>query len=794
MRVPYGWLTDYVEVDCDPYRLAETLTMVGVNVEAVIDETLDIQGVVAGHVQSVAPHPHRSSLRVATVSVGDGQLEIVSGAHVERGWCVVVAVPGAVLVGDWRIEKAAVAGVISEGMLLSATELLYGEPHLAGEGLLVLPGSVEVGACLKSIYDLDDKVFELDLTPNYGHCLSLVGVAREVAAAAGGRLMLPPITEDGEVEESPCPIELSISDARLCWRYVAKLVNEVTVGFSPLPLQRRLQLAGMRPLNNVVDATNYTMLELGQPLHAFDQQRLVGRIDVRRAQTDETIVTLDGKKRVLSRQDLIIADQEGPVAIAGVMGGLDSEVTLTTQEVLLESAYFSPLSVRRTATRLGLRSEASARFERGVDPLAQAVAAQRCAVLLAQTAGGRPQQGVLDLWKTKPCSQRIALSSQRVNAVLGSSLSPRDICDLLSPLGFTLQDGSDEGWQVIIPSYRPDISQEIDLVEEVARAHGYNRIDATLPQKTAAGDRTQKQRRKEVVGDYLLACGLDEAVTYPLVDSKRALRLGIDEDDILAQQVKLANPLSAEQDALRNAIFPGLLDVLSFNRKRQVEGARIFEIGNVFFPVRQERLKAGVCAFGRRAAPHWRSEGEMVDFFWIKGIFEGLCERLGLDWCLDAQNLRWLHPWRQAQAFIGQRHVASWGQLHPVVARRWDLPDETVVLEVELGLMLSLAEKAVRFEALPRYPAAQRDLALLVPEGVRASQVVEVIKESAPSFLDEVVLFDEYRGEQLPPGYRSLAYTVTYRKHNGTLTEEEIADATTQVAACLAQRLKAEIR
>lgn len=802
MRVPYRWLSELVDIPWPAAELAERLTMAGVKVEAVHDERLGLEQVVAGRILAVAPHPQAEGLLVATVDAGGAPLQIVSGApNTVPGGVVAVARPGARLPGGWCIEATPVRGVLSQGMLLSATELLYGEPHAEGEGLLELDPALTAGSDLGRALDLDDVVLELDLTPNYGHCLSMLGVAQEVAALARGQVRLPPgAVESQKLPERQWPTRIEIADPTLCSRYVGKLVRAVRVAASPLWVQRRLQLAGMRPINNVVDVTNYVMLELGQPLHAFDYRLLSGpAITVRPAGTGERMVTLDGKERVIPAGALVIADDRGAVAVAGVMGGLDTEVTAATSEVLLESAHFNPVSIRRTAAALGLRSEASARFERGIDPTGQARAAERAANLLQTLAGARPQPGAADRWPVRPGPRTVSLRVPRLNALLGTNLGSVEVSDLLRRLGFGVTPGR-AGVEVRVPPRRVDVAIEADLIEEVARLYGYNRIPATLPRTTTAGHRTRRQELERRVRTLLLSCGVDEAITMSLVRPDAVDRLGLDPEDRRRRVVTITNPLSEDQSVMRSLLVPGLLEALAYNRRRQQPGARFFELGRVYASrgedvLPHEQLHLGLAAYGPASPPHWRERPAAVDFYYAKGVAETLWRWLGLSALTVASGREpWLHPYRQAALLMDGVAVGWAGELHPRVAANYELPPGTVAMEVDLDVLLDAAPGPAGYLPLPRYPAASRDLAVVVPEEVSAGAVLEVICRAGGELLESVRLFDVYHGEQVPQGHRSLAYALTYRSPTATLNDAEVEARQSAISRALADELGARLR
>lgn len=802
MRVPYGWLREYVEIPWAPGELAERLTMLGVKVKEVHTEALDCDGVVAGRVIEVVGHDQSGTLQVVTVDVGGTNLKVVCGApQVRAGRWVAVARPGARLPGGRCIVPESIKGTVSSGMLLSATELLYGELPVPGEGILVLEGKLQPGEPVAAALGLDDTVLELDLTPNYGHCLSMIGVAQEVAALTGGTVLRPePAADPAALAECHWPLPIAILAPDLCHRYVGKLIGDVSVEPSPLWLQRRLQLTGMRPINNVVDVTNYVMLELGQPLHAFDYRRLAGpAIVVRRGQAGEAMATLDGLRRGLDEGMLVIADEEGAVAVAGVMGGARAEVTASTREVLLESAYFDPVSVRKTAWTLGIRSEASARFERGVDPTGQARAAGRAAYLLGRVAAATEQPGVADRWPVPFTPAMIQLRAGRAQSWLGIALSEAEVADLLRRFGFAVEERG-RVMAVTVPARRPDVTGEVDLVEEVGRLHGYEHIPPTLPRSTTPGARTERQLRTEAVRALLLGAGVDEVVTSSLTSPLDAGGLQLDPADARRRVVQLANPLSEEESVLRSTLIATVLKALSYNWRHAAPAARLFELGRVFLSqgdgqLPKEQLRLAVAAYGSTRTGHWGDRPPACDFYYVRGLAEAVAARLGLPEP-EARPGRepWLHPGRQAVLSIDGRTVGVCGELHPEVAVRLDVPVGSVALELDLDVLLELEVPEVRHRMLPRYPAATRDLAVVVRDTVPVSRVLDTIRQAGGVCLESARLFDVYRGEQVPAGHLSLAWSLTYRSHAGTLTDGEVEARQESVRRALRAEVDATFR
>ncbi len=821
MRVPYRWLKEYVDVKLDPVDLARELTLRGVAVETVVTLDPGISGVVAGRLLSVQPHPRAARLRVVRVDLGREQLGIVTAAPgLEAGMLVPVACPGAVLPGGRRIAAADFRGVLSQGMLLSETELLEGKPHQEGEGIWVLPPEVEVGAAIQQVLGLDDAALELDLTPNYAsHCLSMLGVATEVAAITGSAARWPAVGEAAglppEARGGRPPVRVEIEDPEFCPRYTAMLIEDIRIGPSPLWMQNRLRAAGMRPISNVVDVTNYVMLELGQPLHAFDYERVrEGRIIVRRARPGEVMVTLDGQARALDADMLVIADPQGAIALAGVMGGLDSEITGRTRTVMLESAHFQNRSTGRTARRLGLNSEASRRFAKGTDPNGTARAAARACELLRQCGAGRPLDVVVDVYPSPVLPRQVTLRPQRCNMLTGLSLSAEAMAVSLGRLGLPVKlegAGDERRLLVTLPTRRPDLEGEIDLVEEVARTYGYHHIPASLPAgPVTLGHRTPAQALALRARTALRGLGLTEVVTYSLEDRGGHDRLRLAPDDSRRRALVLRSPLTDDQERLRTTALTGILRVLEHNANWHNYDLAVFEIAPVFLPgqlppadLPKESKRLALAAMGGVRPGTWLEPAQEADFFYLKGVVEALLAHLGIGEGAGkggaaryaASRHPSLHPGRQAAVAVGETSLGHLGELHPDVQTAYGLPRRAVVAELDWDVLASLAAAArPQYQSLPRFPSIERDLALVLGREVPARRVEEVIREAGGELLREARLFDVYEGPQVPQGQRSLAYSLTYRAADRTLTDAEVDEVHGRVRRALGERLGATLR
>lgn len=802
MKLSWNWLKELVEVPASPEEVAERLTMAGLEVEALERVGSDLQGIVVGQILRLDPHPETERLSLLEVDVESERLPIISGAaNIKVGDRVPVALPGSSLPDGRRIEVAEIKGVTSYGMLCSEAELKLGEDQ---SGIMILPEDLSIGRPLAEALELQDVVLEVAVTPNRGDCLSHLGIAREIAALFGRKLHLPRIT----VKEKGPPVEtlasVEILDPDLCPRYAARIVLDVAIKRSPFWLRRRLSLLGLRPINNVVDATNYVMLERGQPLHAFDYEQLRGRrIVVRRARVGERIVTLDGVERILSEGMLVIADQEAPVAIAGVMGGGESEVKGVTQAVLLESAYFDPLSVRRTAKALGLSTEASFRFERGVDPGGIVKALDRVTQLIAVLSGGKVAQGAIlsgakDLLKAAP--RRISLRVSRLNALLGVDIPREEAASILRRLGLKLQSRGQDVVLASVPSFRGDLEREIDLIEEVARIWGFERIPIALPKgRLKPSPLLPTLRAERKAKRIMVSEGYWEAVTFSFTRGEAFDTLRLGQDDPLRKAVKLLNPISEEGSYLRTSLLPGLLRSLALNESRGVRRAKLFEIGRTFHPkgegvLPEERLRLAALAYGLREEPSWKGGKEGVDFYDLKGTLEALAQGFGVSFTFEAGAVPYLHPSRQATVHGDGMFLGVIGQIHRETAEGFGLTALPYGFEIDLDALIRLERAGRRFIPLPRFPAAQRDVAVLVREEEEAGRIQRLISSWGEELVEKVVVFDVYRGEGIPEGYKSLAFSISYRSPQRTLTDEEVNAVHGQILRRLQEELGATIR
>ncbi|MEO8571808.1 MAG: phenylalanine--tRNA ligase subunit beta [Chloroflexota bacterium] len=828
MRIPLSWLREVVDVDLTSEALAERLTLLGMEVKAMIRWGEDWHNVVVGELLSVERHPRADRLSLTRVNVGSGEpLDIVCGAtNIAAGQRVPVALPSAVLPGGRRIERTEKMGVVSNGMLCSGEELgLTGD----GDGILILPADAPLGRSLVELYG--DTVLDVDVKPNRGDALSIVGLAREVAAMTGGPLRLPPtdVTEEGRPTAERLQVE--IEDPGLCPRFVGRWVSGVRVGPSPDWVQMRLLAAGQRPISNVVDASNYVMLELGKPIHTFDATAVRdGRIIVRRATPGERLETLDHVVRVLDPETLVIADPNGPIGIAGVMGGATSEVGERTTDVIVESAIFDPISIRRTAFSYALRSEASLRFEKGQESRLARVGADRTARLVAEWAGGQIAPGTVDSNPVDPPPAHVAFRPARVNRLLGTSLAADEQRELLARVGIEtapasagsrvriaagtkpldVDGGGDEVIDAIVPTWRRDLGVEADITEEVIRVRGYDLVPTTTPHTSMPTSRPNPLAVRDLVRQALAGAGLAEVVTFALIAPKVVERFPWHDDGELegepdqraaGRPVVVTNPLSSQHSVLRQGLVGSLLEVVSTNLRQGRDDIAIFEVGKGYGatgePPTHEWWRLGIALTGAALPPAWDRPARSFDLDDAKGILEFIGRRLGLPAptytpISDDPNL---HPGRAARIRAGGQLVGRLGELHPDAIAALDLRAERIyVVEVAIAGLAGGQPSDHRVTEPSRHLPVERDLAILVPLETPAAVVEAAIRRHGGPLLRDVTLFDIYRGKPLAESDKSLAYRLTLRDDERTLTEPELDDAVAGVVDGLRADLGARFR
>ena len=837
MKVPLSWLRDYVEITVPVATLIERLTLGGLEVSGVrilgvpapegvavkaedAGPAWDRETVVIAQVKGVEKHPNADKLTLVDLDYGSGRTRrVVTGAPNlkvgDHGQKVVLGLAGTTYFDGHvtpkalkKLEPKAIRGIMNDAMVMSEFELGISDEHA---GIIILEDEAPVGTPLVDY--MGDIVLELEITPNMARCLSMLGVAREVAALTGGRLKPPVAQFPANGGPIAGKLQVRIEDPKLCARYAAGLLRDSTIGPAPVWMQRRLLYAGMRPISNVVDVTNYVMLEWGQPLHAFDYDKLVERakgqpptIIVRSAKPGEVLVTLDSNRRELTAENLVIADMTGPIALAGVMGGLETEVTAQTKNILLESANFDFVSVRRTMRALNLPSEASVRFSKGLHPETVVPAARRALELMHKSAGAAVCEGLVDSYPAPLPEQKINLDMREVKRVLGTAFSIDEASRTLTALEFTVEKSGPEMLKVTTPPHRRDIEAgAADLIEELVRIHGYDKLPATLLADELPQQRGNRPLElEEKVRDVLVRGGLQEVITYALTTEEREKPL-----EMCGEYVRILNPISSERSVMRRTVLAGVLEVAAANL-RHTDSVRLFEVGHVYLPkagakLPEEPRRLAIVLCGRRWREFWQDTGKLpagsVDFFDFKGVIGALADDLHLgEVSYQPAKSGHLHPGLSAAMMLSRnasdaRSLGSFGQLHPKVAESFGLPAEGVLAaELDLDAILAAVPERFRYAPVPRFPAALRDIAVIVEDSMPAERVLAEIRAGGGKLLHDVKLFDVYKGESIPPGTKSLAYALTYLADDRTLVDKEVDKAHKAIENRLKHMLKARIR
>lgn len=792
MKLPVEWLKDYVNIDdISLKQLVEELIMTGSNSEGTHVVSEKVEKIVVGKIESITQHPEADRLRICQTNIGSEVIQIVTAAtNMKENDFVPVALHGAILADGAKIKKGKLRGEVSNGMFCSLEELGVEKnmiPKFFEDGLLILEQDMPLGADVASLLKLNTPVIEFEITPNRPDCLSIMGLSRETAATFNKSVNTVTINESA-LEGQNDAVKVNIEDPELCPRYMTKIVRNVKVKQSPLWMQTRLMLAGMRPINNIVDITNYVMLELGQPIHAFDLAKLENQeIGIRVAKEGETLKTLDDKERNLATDMLVITSQDKPIAIAGVMGGANTEVCDTTTDILLEVANFNKSSIRKTSKDLGLRSEASSRFEKGVSPETVSLAMARLCYLLETVAGATCEAGVVDAYPNKPTQKRIPVDTDYINRKIGITLTAEEIETYLKRLGVVMENG-----EAVVPFERLDLEKPIDLVEEIARLYGYNKIPMTLPKMNAWGAYTNGQRIEMQAKNELFCCGVDEILTYSFVSEKELDKINISENSMLRNQVKLINPLGEEFSTMRTTLIPSLLEVLSRNYNRKIKNARMFEIGNTFIPkeipVKQEPIEKKALVIG--------AYGEGEDFFSLKGIVTALLDGLNIEgYHFEKEcNHPTYHPGRCANVIWNGHVIGTMGELHPVVMENFNIGTRTYLADIDFNIVMQLTRETSRFKPIPKYPAIERDMAVVVKDEVASYAIEKIVKDACGELLESIKWFDLYKGPQIGEGNKSLAYALTFRTLDRTLTDEDVNPLFEKALKTLEAELGAQLR
>lgn len=787
MYVSINWLKEYVDIgNISVDELAEKITKSGVEVDHIIHVGKEIEGVVVGYVKSCDQHPNADKLNVCTVDVGTETLTIVCGApNIAEGQKVAVATPGSTLPGDFHIKEVELRGVKSNGMICSLQELAMDEAYIPPtmvEGIVVLDEEAVIGNPVTPYINLDDTILEFDLTPNRSDCLSMLGVAYEVAAILEKPIRFPTTDISTIAEKASDAVQIDVEDKEACPYYAAFVIKDVTVKPSPLWMQNKLLAAGVRPINNVVDITNYVLMEYGQPLHAFDFDRLnSSTVGVRHAQDGETLVTLDEETRTLSSDNLVITDGTNPIALAGVMGGASTEVHEGTTTILLEAAYFEPSKVRTSVQQTGLRSESSTRFEKGIDPNRVYEAGQRACALFAQLAGGSVLANAPIVDQADRTEKHVLVDVAKVNIRLGTEITVDEIKTILKNLRFNYTIENDV-FDVQIPTRRGDITIFEDMLEEIARMYGYDHLPYTLPASPSKpGGLSIAQQLKRNVNRFMQGAGYMETITYSLTNEERTnMFISPDIKEYEIHPVRLAMPMSEDHAYLRASIIPELLGTIAYNRARKQANLAYYEIGSIFLSEEKEITKqpeenvrlSGVIT-GNMIDHKWQQEKKTVDFFAVKGLMEQLFDYIRIPVTFSKATITDMHPGRCATLSVDEEVIGYIGQVHPRVARDFDSKD-TYMFDVNFDRILALYERKEQFNAIPKYPAITRDVAFIVNEEIVAGDILQVIKKVGSPLVTEVEVFDVYQGEHLEENQKSIAYHLHYQDPSRTLKDKDV--------------------
>ncbi|MDY3958564.1 phenylalanine--tRNA ligase subunit beta [Romboutsia timonensis] len=794
MLVPLKWLRDYVDIDIDTQEFADMMTMTGSKVEKVDFFGKETNGVEVCKILEIEQHPDADRLKVTKVEVANGEiLQIVTNAtNIKVGDYVPVARIGAVLPGDFKIKKGKLRGVLSEGMFCGAEELTipsaFVEDHKK-DGIYILDhqDSFELGMDVRDVLGINDALIEFEITSNRPDCRSIIGIAREAAVTLGKELKYPEIKVQACDEEMSFEIDIQTD---LCKRYCGRVVKDVKVGPSPYWMQRKLIEAGMRPISNIVDITNYVMLELGQPLHAFDLDDIkYNKMTVKMAEEGEKFTTLDGVERTLTSDMLVIGNQDKTLDLAGIMGGENSEIKDTTTSIFIEGASFAKENIRATSKKLGLRTEASSRFEKGIDINLAEEAVNRACQLIEELGCGTVLNGMLDYYPQKEEVQKVTVNPVRINKLLGVNVPMDQFINILESLEFKCNLVSSEVLELEVPTFRLDITEDADILEEIARIYGYDNIpSASLEGNATAGVKTDKQKFIDNVKSNSIACGLNEILTYSFVSPRGVDKINLPADDEKRNFVKIMNPLGEETSVMRTTLIPNMLDVISTNISHKVEEVSAFECGNTFIPQEGLPIETKKYCVGMY--------GKEVDFFVLKGVIESVLNNVGLKGCEiepETTNLTF-HPGRCAKIVYNNIYIGTFGELHPDVIENYNLGQRVYVAEINIDTVFENLNLTKSYNPLPKYPSTSRDIALIVKDEVFVKQIEDIIKANGEDLVESYKLFDVYKGAQIEEGHKSIAYSITYRSKDKTLTDEDVAKVHEKILSELSEKLNANLR
>lgn len=810
MQVSIKWLKDYIDFTETPEQLADKLTMAGIPVENVVDPGEGLEKVVTGRIEKLEPHQNSDHLQICTMNVGLAEnIIIVTGAqNVAEGQVVPVAMVGAHLPNGMKISKGKLRGVASNGMLCSAQELKLDLEKLPEEqktGIFILPSDTPVGIPAKDVLGLNDVVLEFELTANRADCFSVFGLVREIAAITGNKPHFPEIkvNEDDNTKLNDI-FSVEIADPDLCSRFSTRMLKNVKIGPSPEWMQQRLEGVGIRSINNVVDVTNFVMIELGHPMHAYDYDKITGKkLIARRAIEGEELHTLDDTSRKAKGEMLVIADSEKAAGLAGIMGGFETEITDTTTTVVLESADFYGPCIRRTARACGLSSEASGRFERGVDSETTIKALDRAAQLLQEMGACTVCEGIVDVYPNPKQANYVTFTPEQINNHLGTNIAKDVMLNIITSVGFDVTKDENDEITVKVPSWRNDVTCMADISEEIARLHGFDKIKSTLPNGVSMqGTQSAKQTFIDKVKASLSSQGLYETISFALTNEETFNKLNIPQDSPLRKAVPIMNPLSDEYPLVRTTLLSSIFDNLARNLARKNDDVALFEVGSVFFPkalpvteLPDEVVKIAGAITGRRNAQGWNQTNDMVDFYDAKGIIEELFANLRVTrYTVEAGTHYAMHPGKTALFKKGRDVIATVGEVHPAVLSAYGITKPVYIFELDATIVMKYMAKDLKYKALPKYPATSRDLAMLVDVDVNAADIEKAMTKAAGQNLTQITLFDVYTGKQVEEGKKSLAFSLTFQSNDKTLTDAEIDPAIEKIVAKLQKDFNANLR
>lgn len=787
MKIPYRWLLEYVDINMDIKEVGDALTLSGSKVEEIIEKGKEIDRVVTGKLIKLEKHPDADKLQICQVDIKDEVIQIVTGANnIKEGDIVPAALHGSSLVGGVKIKKGKLRGVESNGMLCSEAELGIADESSV-HGIMILPENTPIGVDIKEILGLDGGVIDFEITSNRADCFSVYGIARE--ASATFNLPLKPVELDFEGNSDNINNYLCVEvKDELCRRYIAKMVKNVNIKPSPDWMQQKLEEAGVRAINNMVDITNYVMLELGQPLHAFDYRDIADKkIIVRRAEENEKLKTLDGNERTLDSSMLVIADDQRAVGVAGVMGGENSEIKEDTKAIVFESANFNGPNTRITSKKLGLRTEASSRFEKDLDPNLAEIAINRVCHLVELIGAGEVVGGVIDIYPEVIKPHNISVSSKWINEFVGIAADVKQMKSMLQSLGMEVE--GEETLNIEVPTFRQDVKINQDVAEEIARLYGYDKIPSVkMSGETVEAVWTEDQKLTKLVKNTMTASGLYEGLTYSFLSPKVYDSINAPADSSLRNNVIIRNPLGEDFSVMRTTTLPSMLELLGRNYSRDNKNVGLFEIARVYIPGNEqlpdERDKLVIGLYGNR------------DFYSLKGIIENLLNELGIDkaeYVRETENPAF-HPGRTSKLLIRKQEAGVIGEAHPDVAENYGIDERVYIAEIDLRLVFQAAKVERKYKALPKFPASQRDIAMLISDEVPVSEIDSVINRAGKELIEKVELFDVYKGKQIPEGIKSVAYSIIYRAENRTLKDEEVNRVHEKVVNAIVEKFDAQLR